>query len=42
MQQDEIMCDGSAPEPAGGTAAAPEAPSAAPKRPAANGPLRWR
>ncbi len=39
MQQDEIMRDGSAPEPAGGTAAAPEAPSAAPKRPRRKWPI---
>lgn len=39
MQQDEIMRDGSAPEPTGGTAAAPEAPSAAPKRPRRKWPI---
>ena len=39
MQQDEIMRDGSAPEPTGGTAAAPETPSAAPKRPRRKWPI---
>lgn len=39
MQQDEIMRDESAPEPTGGTAAAPETTPAAPKRPRRKWPI---